>query len=329
MATWPTPPTPTTRPSTTCWTGRHRWTPSPPRCRRGWPSSAAPATTRPANGSTSYRWLAAVLRGDTSAAADDAIPADSYASNPLALFHGHLTRAIAAAVFGDLVGLARHSAAAMKLLPIIRGLYPAAVVRVLRGLALAGQARSSHGSERRGLLTELDEVTHWVAARAEDAPRNFLHLLRLLEAERAWALGDFHAAALAFDTACRDAALSPAPLAPRPDRRAVGAVLPRARPRPCRLWPSRRGPPASTRPGARPPRSASWTGPTPRYEATQISERRSLHRAPANPAMGDTAAPRSRPARSTCSASCPRHRRSAPRPASSASTPAWSRCLVR
>ena len=93
----------------------------------------------------------------------------------------------------------------MKLLPIIRGFYPAAVVRVLRGLALAGQARSSHGSERRGLLAELDEVTQWVAARAEDAPRNFLHLLRLLEAERAWALGDFHAAALAFDTACRDA----------------------------------------------------------------------------------------------------------------------------
>jgi hypothetical protein len=152
-----------------------------------------------------YRWLAAVLRGETSAAADDAIPEDTYASNPLALLHGHLTRAITAAIFCDLAGLARHTSTAMKLLPVILGLYPAAVVRVLRGLALAGQARSSHGSERRDLLTELDDLTHWVAARAEDAPRNFLHLLRLLEAERAWALGDFHAAALAFDTACRDA----------------------------------------------------------------------------------------------------------------------------
>ena len=82
----------------------------------------------------------------------------------------------------------------MKVLPVILGLYPTAVVRVLRGLALAGQACSSHGGERRDLLAELDEVTLWVAARAEDAPGNFLHLLRLLEAERAWALGDFHAA---------------------------------------------------------------------------------------------------------------------------------------
>ena len=35
---------------------------------------------------------------------------------------------------------------------------------------------------------------------------NFLHLLRLLEAERAWAAGDFGAAALAFDAARDDVA---------------------------------------------------------------------------------------------------------------------------
>ncbi|MCU1665039.1 MAG: serine/threonine protein kinase, partial [Pseudonocardia sp.] len=51
-----------------------------------------------------------------------------------------------------------------------------------------------------------DEVTRWLAARAADAPDNFLHLLRLLEAERAWAVGDFRAAVLAFDTARREAA---------------------------------------------------------------------------------------------------------------------------
>jgi signal transduction histidine kinase len=39
-----------------------------------------------------------------------------------------------------------------------------------------------------------------------DAPANFLHLQRLLEAERAWALGDFQAAAFAFDAALREVA---------------------------------------------------------------------------------------------------------------------------
>ena len=80
------------------------------------------------------------------------------------------------------------------------------MARLLRGLALAGQARAADGDERAGLLAELEEVTRWLAARAADAPDNFVHLLRLLEAERAWAAGDFRAAALAFDAARREAA---------------------------------------------------------------------------------------------------------------------------
>ena len=78
-------------------------------------------------------------------------------------------------------------------------------------MALAGQARAGHGDERRALLSELDEVTRWLAARAAHAPDNFLHLLRLLEAERAWAVGDFRAAALGFDAARREAAAAGGP----------------------------------------------------------------------------------------------------------------------
>jgi predicted ATPase/signal transduction histidine kinase len=151
----------------------------------------------------SCRWLAGVLRGERAA---DAALADGYAGNTLALLYAYLTRAVAAAIFGDPVGLARHTAAAMPLLPAVLSLYPAAVVRLLRGLALAGQARVTDGGERAGLLAELDEVTQWLAERAEDAPENFLHLLRLAEAERAWAVGDSRAAALAFDAALREAA---------------------------------------------------------------------------------------------------------------------------
>jgi predicted ATPase/signal transduction histidine kinase len=149
----------------------------------------------------SHLWLADVLRGGSSAANATAVPTDRYADNPLALFHAHLNRAIAAAVFGHAVDLARHTEAAMPLLPAVLGNYPTAVAHLLRGLAVADQARAGQGDERTALLAELDEVSRWLAARAADAPDNFLHLLRLIEAERAWAIGDFRAAVLAFDAA--------------------------------------------------------------------------------------------------------------------------------
>ena len=153
-----------------------------------------------------YRWLASVLRGESAAAAGEPVAADRHAGNPIALLYAHLSHARAAAIFGDPAGLARHSAAAEPLMSAVAGTYPTAVVYLLRGLALAGQARDSNGDERGDLLAELDEVTRWLAARAADAPENFRHLLRLVEAERAWAAGDFHAAAVAFDAARRDAA---------------------------------------------------------------------------------------------------------------------------
>jgi signal transduction histidine kinase len=154
----------------------------------------------------SHQWLARVLRGETSAAASEALSIDRYADNPLPLLYAHLSHGIAAAIFGDPVGLAQHSAAAMALLPAAAGSYATAVARVLRGLALGGQARATDGDERVDLLTELDEMTRWLAARAADAPDNFVHLLRLVEAERAWAVGDFRAAVLAFDAARREVA---------------------------------------------------------------------------------------------------------------------------
>jgi predicted ATPase/signal transduction histidine kinase len=154
----------------------------------------------------SYRRLAGVLRGEGSATAGVAAPADGHASNPVAVLAVHITGAIAAAIFGEQAALARHTAEAMPLLPAVEGLYPSAVARLLRGLALAGQARTSDGEERAGLLAELEELVGWLAARAADAPDNFVHLLRWLEAERAWTAGDFRAAALAFDAARREAA---------------------------------------------------------------------------------------------------------------------------
>jgi signal transduction histidine kinase len=154
----------------------------------------------------SYRWLADVLRSDGSAAAGEPVPIDNYADNPAALLHALATRAIAAAIFDDPDGVSRHTASAAPLLRAFQSLYPTAWLQLLRGLALAGGARAAERDDRAGLLTELDEVTRWLADRAADAPENFLHLVRLLEAERAWATGDFQAAMLAFDAARREVA---------------------------------------------------------------------------------------------------------------------------
>ncbi|WP_433286422.1 AAA family ATPase [Pseudonocardia sp. CA-142604] len=153
-----------------------------------------------------HRWLADVLRGELLVGAADAVPTDRYTDNPLALFRAHLTRAIVAAIFGDSAALVEHTAAAAMPLPATLGTYPSAVAHLLRGLALAEQARVCHGDESAALLSELDETMRWLAVRAADAPDNFVHLLRLLEAERAWAAGDYRVAGLAFDAARREVA---------------------------------------------------------------------------------------------------------------------------
>jgi signal transduction histidine kinase len=153
----------------------------------------------------SYQWLADVLRRKGTAAAAEVISVDRYAGNPLVVIHVHLCQAIAAAIFGDPAEVARQGAAAVRLLPVVTGFSMSALAHPLYGLGLAGQARSAYGDERAALLTELDDVLRWLGARAADAPDNFLHLLRLVEAEQAWAMGDFRAAAFAFDSARREA----------------------------------------------------------------------------------------------------------------------------
>ncbi len=147
-----------------------------------------------------YRWLADVLGGETVDPTGEASVVGC-ADDAAVPFYGDLSRAIADAIFDDQEGLRAHSAAAMAALPFATGNYVTAVARVLRGLAVAAGARTASADERPGLLAELEELIDWLGARAEDAPMNFLHLLRLLEAECAWAAGDMGAAALAFDAA--------------------------------------------------------------------------------------------------------------------------------
>jgi diguanylate cyclase (GGDEF)-like protein len=160
-----------------------------------------------------YRQLIRAMRGETEelggfsdSTFDETAHLAGLATNPTAAANFHVARAMAAAIFGDSTALIRHAAAAMPVLLFVHATYPTAPAHVLQALALAGQIRTAAADERSQLLTELDTCRDWLAARAEDAPGNFRHLLGLVEAERAWAVDDFRAATVAYDAALRDVA---------------------------------------------------------------------------------------------------------------------------
>ena len=152
------------------------------------------------------RHLVQVLRGEVAdSAADEAVALALLGADSVVATHLHITRALAAAILDHPSALGRHAAAAMPFESPLGAGYPMATARVLRALALAAQAREADTGQRDAVLAELDGLVAWLAGRAADAPANFGHLLRLLAAERAWAVGDFRGAAYAFDVAQREA----------------------------------------------------------------------------------------------------------------------------
>ncbi|HSV34154.1 MAG TPA: AAA family ATPase [Ramlibacter sp.] len=158
------------------------------------------------------RQLLRALRGQTDAPGtfdegqfNEATHLGGLEAHPMALVTFHIRRALAAALFGDAATLLAHAARAMPLLSFIEGFYPTALAHLLQALALAEQARGAPPEQRDGAIAALDEQRQWLAQRAADAPANFLHWLRWIEAERAWALGDFRGGARIFDAAMREA----------------------------------------------------------------------------------------------------------------------------
>ena len=82
-----------------------------------------------------------MLRGESSGAAGEAVPPTGTPATRWRCSTRTSPARSPPPIFGDPAGLAQHTAAAMPLLPAAAGFYPAAVARLLRGLALAGQAR--------------------------------------------------------------------------------------------------------------------------------------------------------------------------------------------
>ena len=153
--------------------------------------------------------LVRALRGDTTATgqlSDDQFDEAAYvatmdpAGTTAATYH--MVSTVRAALFGDMVALAAHSAKAVELAPRTPGYYLAAVARVLRGLSLADQLRcAAPDADPAKLIEELNQTIAFIKARAVDAPANFAHLATWLEAERAWALDTVWVAGAAFDAA--------------------------------------------------------------------------------------------------------------------------------
>jgi predicted ATPase/signal transduction histidine kinase len=131
---------------------------------------------------------------------------------------GHLSRigdgldyfhAFQSLIFGDAADLIRHWPVNSK--PTYTGansvMYRATheCLNVALARAWELQAGDASAAESAPLIAELKARRTWLAARAADQPDNFLHLLRLVEAEQAWALGDMWKAATAFDAAVLEA----------------------------------------------------------------------------------------------------------------------------
>jgi len=125
--------------------------------------------------------------------------------NPAAVAYYLVARAQSAYIFGNIPDLLRYTGAAMPLLPKVVGQPLTASAHMLRAVALARHVPQAAAAERPAATAELDRCLDWTRARAAGAPGNFLHWVRLIEAERAWAGGDFAGAAAAFEAARTEA----------------------------------------------------------------------------------------------------------------------------
>ncbi|MES2633232.1 MAG: AAA family ATPase [Pseudomonadota bacterium] len=153
------------------------------------------------------------LRGQT--LAPDSFDDEHFTEEAFMASAGHLPfvdfdffRAMQALLWGDAAALDRYARELMsRAQGAAAGFFRVSHVHVFVALARAWQLqqRGSDASDRERLLAELDACRRWLAGRATDQPYNFLHLLRLVEAEQAWAAGDLWTSAVTFDSALIEA----------------------------------------------------------------------------------------------------------------------------
>jgi diguanylate cyclase (GGDEF)-like protein len=161
-----------------------------------------------------FRQLLRAFRGETDSSgsfsdAEFSEPSPTELGGWLAVVRSmfHVLRAMSAGVFGDIEAMRHHTKSALPLIPAIPGFYIGAYAHWFRALVTAHDARLSGGDvqARDALLAEFDLSRNWLADRAADCPTNFLHLVFLLDAERAWTVGDTAGAYAMFEQALSEA----------------------------------------------------------------------------------------------------------------------------
>jgi predicted ATPase len=173
---------------------------------------------RAVNSFLPHRQFARALRGETSAVGgfnDASFDEQTYLAriggNQTVEAYFHVVRALCAYTFDRTPDLLDYSAAAIALVSRVAHSPLSALAHQLRAAAVARLVRESPAADRPALLAELDLSLDWLRRRAVDAPQNFSHMARLIEAERAWAQDDFGAASSAFAAALQEAESSKSP----------------------------------------------------------------------------------------------------------------------
>ncbi|GAA2512504.1 diguanylate cyclase [Winogradskya humida] len=128
-------------------------------------------------------------------------------AGPFAAGIDHTYRALAAALTGDTEALHVHAAEAYRLRAAVSG-YATALIRLLRALSLTEQRRDTGEPDGDA---EIERCRDHLRSCAATAPGNFAHLAALVDAEYAWARGDFRAALTAYDQCRKLAALQQRP----------------------------------------------------------------------------------------------------------------------
>ncbi|MBN1171469.1 MAG: diguanylate cyclase, partial [Micromonosporaceae bacterium] len=126
---------------------------------------------------------------------------DGLEADPTAVAYIHVMHAVAAAIFGNTEALVRHATAVGPLMPYISATYITVLAHLTRALAAASRIGPAGPEGRQEAVREFEVERDWLAARAEDAPGSLGHLVRWVEAERAWAVGDVLGALRWFDAA--------------------------------------------------------------------------------------------------------------------------------
>ncbi|WP_325545626.1 trifunctional serine/threonine-protein kinase/ATP-binding protein/sensor histidine kinase [Ramlibacter sp.] len=127
-------------------------------------------------------------------------------------------RTLHALVMGDFEFIARHADTLASVRPFLTAVHNHVALALARAWQLRGGAEAPHQQEQhlenpehQAQERELEGCRAWLAARATDQPHNFLHLLRLVEAEQAWALARPWDAAKAFDAAVLESGIRSRP----------------------------------------------------------------------------------------------------------------------